>query len=346
MRVIASLKADAYGHGAVEAARTLEREGVEMLATGSAAEARAIRAAGVRTPILMFANALPDDLPELVREGFVPTVHDLASARAAASAGIPGTPVYVKVDCGLGRVGVAVDEAAALVRELVRLEGITVAGLYTHVPFSSEPGRAWAMAGIEAFQALCAELAGDGIEIPVTQAMASAALVVGLDDGCSAVCPGHVLYGLDVVDPGLVGGDGFEPVLVAVRTRLLQVKTHTASPGPGTAGYGRIAQGSRVGVLPIGMRDGLRNARAGASAAVLVHGHRAPVLGVSLEHTIVDLSTVPGVGAGEVVTLIGSDHGVSIGLAEVAGWQGARVLEVLTALGGRVPRVVVQADEV
>jgi len=111
VKVIASIKANAYGHGAVEVARTLAAERVDWLATGSFEEAVAVREARIETPILLFAGALPEAMPEVLRHGFVPTVHDLASAHAVSAAARRQTLVWIKVDAGLGRLGVPVEEA-------------------------------------------------------------------------------------------------------------------------------------------------------------------------------------------------------------------------------------------
>ena len=104
-RIIAALKGDAYGHGIGPVARALAKCGVESLATGNLRDARAIRAAGVELPILMFAGPLPEGMPELLGHGLTPTVHDWTSARAVSDAAKSPTGVFVKVDCGLGRLG-------------------------------------------------------------------------------------------------------------------------------------------------------------------------------------------------------------------------------------------------
>ena len=138
VQVIASVKANAYGHGIGPVARVLADAGVEMLATGSFSEAKAIRAAGISTPILMLAGTLPEGMKNLVGAGLIPTVYDMAGAQAAAHAATAnGTAaaIFIKVDCGMGRLGVALADAPALVAEIAQLDGIWVQGLYTHLSF-------------------------------------------------------------------------------------------------------------------------------------------------------------------------------------------------------------------
>ena len=139
---IAALKGNAYGHGAVPVARALDGEGLVAFMTGSFDEACRLRSERLRTPVVMFAGALPAGMADLVGAGLVPTVVDRASAEAAARAAPPGetVPVYVKVDAGLGRLGVPLEAAEDFLGELAAMQGLQVQGLYTHLPFRR---RAW-----------------------------------------------------------------------------------------------------------------------------------------------------------------------------------------------------------
>src|SRR5262249_42600380 len=120
-RLIASVKANAYGHGAVAIARELARQGVETLWTGSIDEALAIRDAGIRARILLFGGYLPKDIPDLIGHGFTPTICDRAGAEAVSAAASDPTPVYIKVDSGLGRLGVPLADAAELISGIAAL---------------------------------------------------------------------------------------------------------------------------------------------------------------------------------------------------------------------------------
>jgi alanine racemase len=213
IRVIASIKANAYGHGAVEVAQVLAAEGADWLATGSFEEAVAVRDAGVATPILLFAGPAPEAMPEIVRRAFVPTVHDLASARAVSQAATAPASVWIKVDAGLGRLGVPIGEAEAFVRKTAGLANVAVRGLYTHLPFVDQAGLEWAATRLPAFRSLVESLARSGVELEVTQALSSAGILAGLDDRCTAVCPGHILYGLPPASHEAVDSSAFRPVL-------------------------------------------------------------------------------------------------------------------------------------
>ena len=169
--VIASVKANAYGHGAVEVARVLSSEGADWLATGTFEEAVAIREAGISTPILLFAGPSPAALADMLGRGFEPTVHDLASARAVSEAATAPASVWIEVDAGLGRLGVPIEEAEAFVRTVGGLPNVAVRGLYTHLPFVDGDGSDWAAARLPAFRELVGALTRAGLAPEITQAL-------------------------------------------------------------------------------------------------------------------------------------------------------------------------------
>jgi alanine racemase len=336
-KIIASVKADAYGHGAVACAERLVAEGAFALATGDLGEATAMRAAGITAPILMFAGVLPSGIPTLLRHGFIPTVYDMDGVDAAANATERDAPIYIKVDCGLGRLGVDLDEAPEFVAWAAARPGVRVEGLYTHLPFADAAGRDWSAANLTGFDALVARLDGAGIRVPVTQAMASSAVLAGLEDTCNAVCVGHLLYGLSPMAPGEADLDGFSPVLATVRARLIHVAHHPIGRDVIIAARYGIGNAMLTGVVPLGVHHGMRAAAPGQTAEVLFRGRRAPVLSVSLEHTTLDLTGADDPKVGEVVTAIGEDGDARIAIEEVAARQGRTPLEVAMTFSRRLP---------
>lgn len=339
--IIASVKANAYGHGIVPVARRLSDTGVEVLATGSFTDAIAMRVAGIATPILMMGGALPSAMPELLRHELIPTVHCQELVDAVAGAAKRRCPVYVKVDCGFGRLGVPLRDAHRFVLDLARRPHIEIAGLYTHLPFADAEGLSFACARIERFEALVEALVRDGLDIPITQARASAALLAGIDDGCTAVSPGALLYGLSPVEPGLASPTGLRPVLARISTRLIQVSPWAADRSPEFASRHAERVRRTSGVVPFGRVDGNRAPRPGQDAYMLIDGVKAPVLAVSLEHAVIDLSNVPHPAVGQEVVVLGESGGERIALEDIARWQGAVVNDVLMSLNARVPASIV-----
>ncbi|MBM3517622.1 MAG: alanine racemase [Alphaproteobacteria bacterium] len=329
-KLIGSVKADAYGHGAVRIAQELAALGVDALTTGSPDEALAIRRGGVRVPIIMLGCCPPGELPDLARAGLLPTITDLAGARVLAGAMRYPTAVYVKVDCGLGRLGIPLADAPAAIRAIAAQPPLVVAGIYTHLPFHDAAGREWARAGLARFDHLLRALAEEGVSPAITQARASAGLFADLEDAANSVCAGHALYGFGLTDAAVAGADELRPALRAITTRLI----HLADQTPGTrqgAPYGHSAA-RRTGVIPIGTADGLRRPPEGRPVPVVVRGHRVRLIGVSLEHAVVDLDEAPEAAVGDAVSLLG--EGVT--LAELAALNGVTEREVLMQFARRI----------
>ena len=335
-QVIAALKADAYGHGCVRVAQLLEQCGVDLLAVGSIGDAAAIRAGGVRTAILMLHPLVRDAVAEVRRLGLMPTIDDMQVARDfALAAGEQPALVFVKVDCGFGRFGIALEEAAAFIREIAAVPGLSLMGLYTHIPFSDSTGQSWATQRLAAFRALLTQLADEGIRPPVSQALASSGvfrLPLGEE---TTVAVGHLLYGLDPMAAGETqpGSLPFRPALTAIRTRL----EHRGErrPGKEAAAYLKHVRGP-LGVIPIGIHHAYRPVD--AEAFVLIDGKEARVLRPCLENTIIDLADVPDATAGAEVTLLGASGSKSIGIGDLSRWHGTSVLTVLAGLARTLPR--------
>ncbi len=332
IKIIAALKANGYGHGAARVAGCLAGLDVDMLATGSFEDAAAIRAAGIELPILMFGGALPEAMATLLAHDLTPTVYDRAGAEAVEAAASGPAPVYVKVDAGLGRLGVALPDAFEFIRYLTGLSKLVVEGVYTHLSFYDLDGKEWSRQRLLAFDALLEDLEEAGIEVPVTQALASSTLLAGLESRANAVCPGHLLYGIPSVAPEVAEIAPYAPVVGAIRSRLI----HAGPLKAGMRDTGRNAI-ARVGVIPFGLYDGCRPLLAEAPARVLIDGRPAPILGVSLEHTTLDLTDFEDAAVGDEVVVLGRSGGEEITLADLAAWQGTRQHHVLMAFDRRLP---------
>jgi alanine racemase len=335
VKVIASLKANAYGHGALPIARRLCECGVEMLSTGSFRDAVAMRGAGIEAPILMFGTTLPSAIPEFVRHDLTPTVHNTEMADAVAKCGDRPVSVFIKVDCGFGRLGVPLRQAQRLVIGLAGRPGVDVAGLYTHLPFFDHEGCEWARERIARFDDLVILLARDGLTIPFTQARASAAIVAGIEDNCTAVCPGGILYGNSPVK-GVGDASAFRPVMTSARTCLIHISPDAGDPAPGYEGIYTDRVEGATGVVPFGRNDGNRAAATGQSSYMLVDGIKAPIVGVSLEHCVLDLSAVDTPQIGDDVVILGGSGPDEITLPHIATWWGVGVNDVLMTFNGRM----------
>jgi alanine racemase len=326
VRIIAAIKANAYGHGVVAIATHLEACGVDGLATANLDDAVLARRAGVTIPIVIYGSALPGGLEVLVENDLTPSVWTpdalAAVTRLAAETGRT-IAVHVKVDAGLGRIGVRLDEAAAFVREVIAAPGVLLEGIYTHLAFSGDEGAVWSRRRLAAYTAVIDEIEAEhGIEIEFTEAAASSILSAAFPDSLTTISPGHLLYGLSPLAGQSAEDLGFRKALTALRGRLIHVGQRRRGDDLARSGPGGATADSTTGVVLIGMDNGYR-APAGGDAVMLCRGTRCPVLGVSAEYTVIDLTGVPGAVVGDVVTVIGEDGDEEIKVESLAEQVGA-----------------------
>ena len=346
-KIIASVKGNGYGLGIVQVARVLQRLGAYAVATGSIKDAMNIRRVGIGIKVQMFPGNLPEGIAELLRHDLIPSIYNLETAQAVSDAAEKPAAVFIKVDCGLARLGVPVDEAEDFVKAVAALPNIVVEGIFTHLPFGDATGLKWARPRLDRFDEVVARLKGVGIDIPITQSLASAGVACKTKTACNTVCTGHLLFGgLARVTPDLGDLSGFRPVLKAVRSRLIHIEHHPTDKAIGSGGSLSLKAGSITGVVPFGLYDGYRPAVSGQSAAMLVRGRRVPVLYVSQEYATLDLRKVADAGLGDEVTALGKDGAEDITIEEMAKWFGGIPLNVLMSLNERLPyRYLGEAEE-
>ncbi|MDQ0472651.1 alanine racemase [Labrys wisconsinensis] len=343
VRIIPCVKSAAFGHGLVELSQRLVELGARTIFCGSCADAGMLRRAGLDRPdLVIFGSTLPAGIPALLRLGLIPTVHQLELAEAVSSAATGPTRVYVKVDSGRGRLGLPIRTAEDTILSIARMPNIVIEGLYTHLPFADAEGAAFARERTRRFGDLVGRLRARGLDIPVTQARSSSGILYGIEDGCNAVAPGSLLFGKTSLPLAMADVSGLRPVLSAVRTRIIHLSADAADRTPGTAlRYADLVTGP-TGVVPFGRADGHPVAAPGRSAFALVKGVKAPVLSVSSEQAVLDLSDVPYPAVGDEVTILGADGGLAITLADLAGWQGSSMNDVLLMMRGRTPLLFIE----
>ncbi len=330
VKVIATVKANAYGHGAAVVGLHLQALGVDALATANLDDALEMRRAGVTARIVMFASNLPGGVQTLLDYNLTPTVQDLQTAAAISRTATAPVNVHVKVDAGLGRLGVKLSDVRGFVTRLAWMPNIRVEGLYTHLPFSSATGAGGSRQNLLAFTSVVAALEReDGMSIDYTQAAASSILASHLPDSLNTVAPGHLLFGLSPLSDRTPADFDLTPALRTVKARLLHVTTHTAAHGAShhargdsasSAAYA-TAHSQRTGVILLGLDNGYRMPATG-DAWVLCRGRRCRVLSVTLEYTVIDLSAVTEAVVGDEVTVMGRDGSEELSIGEVATYLG------------------------
>ena len=227
VKLLVPVKANAYGHGAAIVGRHLETLGVDGLATANVDDAVAIRGAGATLPILLYGAQLPSGNRYLLEHDLTPSVYSVESLRSiSALAADSGrvVNVHIKVDAGMGRLGVRVDEAAAFAREVMAAPKVRLEGMYTHIPFSDDAGEAWSRRRLRAFtDAVRAVEAEHRIAIDFVQAAASSVFAQGLPDTLNTVSPGHVTFGLHPIVGARAEDSGYRKALTAIRAAVIHV---------------------------------------------------------------------------------------------------------------------------
>ncbi len=340
--VMAVLKADAYGHGAVQVAHTVLRHGASWCGVACLSEAVALRDAGIDAPVLVLGYTPAWQARDAVRSGVRVAVFDIETARAlgAAALGLGAVArVHVKVDSGMHRLGLPVEEVAVFLRELVAIDGLDVEGVFTHFAEADDPSgpaRDATTGQLKRFTDLVRNLEGVGLRPPVVHAANSAALLNMPEARFDLVRPGIALYGL--APSAAVCPDWLRPAM-AWKTQVAQVRTLVRGE---SLGYGRAWTAQResvVATLPVGYADGFRR---GPSSwkHVLVRGVVAPVVGrVSMDQAAADITDIPGVRQGDEVVLIGRQGQAVISAEDVGAWLGTLNYEVVSAILARVPRL-------
>ncbi len=343
VRVLASLKADAYGHGAVKVARTVLHNGASMLGVATVSEATPLREAGVSAPILVFGYVPAWQMREAVRLGLTVTLYSIEAAQAlsrAAQALGQAVNVHVKVDTGMGRLGIRaeqVEEVIALAREIVALPGLQFEGIFTHFAMADTVDQTHVRLQLERFQWVLHALDQQGLRPPLVHAANSAALLTLPEAHFDMVRPGIALYGLDP-SPELPLPEGFRPAL-SFKTQVAQVKL---VPAGECISYGCQYVTERptlVATLPVGYADGFRRGPYNWGT-VLIHGQEAPILGrVCMDQCMIDVTHIPQTRVGDEVVLIGRQGNAVLSAEEVARRLGTSNYEVVSAILARVPRV-------
>jgi len=343
IKILTVVKADAYGHGLKQIAALLMQSGTDIFGVANLAEARTIRHVGRGWPILLLGVCLPEEMETVVRDQIMPTISSLNEAEQfAAIAKQLGqqVTVHVKVDSGMGRLGVSADKALALVEEVTRLRELKLQGLYTHYS-SAEDDAEYSRFQRDRFSGVLRQLREARIEVPLIHANNSAALLHEPDTTFNLIRPGLLVYGIVPASAKrtlAIPARSVRPAL-ALYCRVGFVKE---IPRGTRLSYGQTFKAPRrmrVATLTAGYGDAYL--RSGSNRAeVLIGGQRCRVLGnITMDQMLADVSRVPNARMGDRAVLIGAEGNESITASEVAAWCDTVPWEVLTNITYRVTRI-------
>ena len=346
VKVMAVVKADAYGHGAIQVARLLQDK-CAFFGVSSMLEAMELRKAGLTTPILILGHTPVNAYPTAIREGIRPTIFHYEDARdlslAAQEAGMQA-PFHFAVDTGMSRLGFQVtEEAADLCAKIARLPGLVPEGLFSHFATADCADLSKARQQAELFDRFDGMLRSRGVSVAIRHLDNSAGLM-NFPNHYEMVRSGIVTYGMypsEEVAPELLK---LEPALQFL-SRVTHVKTLPAGREISYGGTFVTTREIRVATVPVGYADGYRRSLSG-KFHVLIHGKKAPILGrICMDQMMVDVTDIPETEVSDRVTLVGRDGDEVITMEEIAAAADSFNYEFVCGISRRVPRIYVSGGK-
>ncbi|MFA5389345.1 MAG: alanine racemase [Candidatus Omnitrophota bacterium] len=336
--ILGVVKADAYGHGMSEVSKAIT-DYVDYFGVASLDEAGALRAIGIKKPILVVGAILPEEIDGVIRFNTIQTVSDIDIPRRLSRLGKSRNKkikVHIKIDTGMGRLGFWHEDAVGFVRKIAGLENIIVDGIFTHFP-NAEADMVFTHNQIKDFKRLVKELQDNNIHIPVKHTANSMGLIDFKDSHMNMVRPGLMMYGIYPKE-SLMKNILLKPALT-LKTKITHLKR---VPGGRGISYGMTyvtRKPTAIATIPVGYGDGYSR-HFSNKAEVLVKGKRCPIAGrVCMDMCMIDTGHLKNVKAGDEVILIGSQGNETIRAEELARLINTIPYEVLCNIGRRVPRI-------
>ena len=347
-RLMAVIKADAYGHGAVPVAKCLAECGVDWFGVATVEEAIELREAGITEPVLLLGGLYMSDPAHLIEHRLTPSVSSTARLDTYAEcARRLGRPIefHLKVDTGLGRLGLPLDRLRAFVEHFRELEGLELKGYFTHLASAEDMVASQTEEQSERFLRGLEQLRSLGCDPQWIHVSNSAALLADRAFPENLVRVGALLYGyclplVHTPETEVPSTPAFEPILT-FKSRVVFLKD---VPSGTSLGYGaafHTRRASRIATVPVGYADGLSRGLSNRGFAI-VRDRRARIVGsISMDLALLDVTDVPGVDVGDEIILLGSSQQCTITALEIAQLLGTVPYEVLCSIGKRVPRIYV-----
>lgn len=347
-KMLAVIKADAYGHGAVEVGRALD-DMADYYAVAFLDEGIELRKAGIDKPILILGYTDPSDYMDLMRWDIRPAMYDVDEAQQLSDDAVSmgkRAKIHIKVDTGMGRIGFTCDDDGVNnIEKIWKMPGIEIEGIFTHYAKADEYDKTAANGQLEKFRWINDRLTGIGIHIPVRHISNSAGIMEMDNSDFDMVRSGIVTYGLypsEEVDKGIAD---LRPAM-SLTSKVIFVKDVKAGTGIGY-GWSYIADHDiKVATVSAGYADGYPRAQSN-KGRVIIHGQYAPIIGrVCMDQFMVDVSHIDGVKVRDDVILIGRDGDKEISVEEVAEPANSFNYELVCNIGRRVPRVYIRDGKI
>ena len=342
------IKADAYGHGSKVFAHELEQMGFDWFAVATADEGIELRRDGIRKPILVLGYSCEDQYPEMAAWDITPTIYSFDMAKAfdaAAEAAGKTADIHIKIDTGMSRIGfLPGEESLAEIEKIHGLKHLRIQGMFTHFACADMRDKTHVGHQIEKFHRMVDGVQKRGIPVEIFHCSNSASIMELPSEHMNMVRAGIILYGLYPSHEMAEERLPLRPVM-SLYSHVVHIKD---VPEGVTVGYGATyttKHPTRIGTIPVGYADGYPRALSNR-ASVLIRGRRAPIIGrVCMDQFMVDVTDIPAVSVGDVVTLVGRDGTEEISVEEISEMAGSFNYEFVCDVSRRVPRVYVKDGE-
>lgn len=338
-KILAVVKASAYGHGAISVAKKLVSGGVDMLGVATVEEGIELRDAGITHPIVVLLGITPDEVNPLLENDLIPVIYNLSIARRVSEESNKKgkiTNIHIKIDTGMGRLGIIAEDSIDKIREIAELKGLRLEGLMTHFADADLSDKEYAIFQLKRFSNVIKDLKKIGISFPLRHASNSAAILTFPDAHLDMVRPGIMLYGYFPSDR--IKSPELKPALT-LKSRILTLKR---VPEGTPISYGKTFVTKResiIAILPIGYADGY-NRNLSNKGEVLIKKMKAPVVGrICMDMTMVDVTGIPDIKEGDEAVLIGEQGKYFITATDIAKLTDTIPYEVLCSISRRVKRV-------
>lgn len=348
-KVMAVVKADAYGHGVLEVSKTVLENGADCLAVACLSEALQLRREGFDVPILILGATSADEAEQIVANDISATVFSFESAKVLADEGEKQgkkAKVHIKVDTGMSRIGFVAgereDAAISEIKKIASLPGIETEGIFSHFSTSDEAEREYTERQLNIFTAFCDRLAEEGVKIPLRHIANSAAIMAYPEAHLDMVRAGIVLYGLYPSADMDRNALQLKPVM-SLKSRIVMVKEKGAGWG---VSYGKeyiTDKETKIATIPIGYADGYTRNIAKEGKVELSDGTLAKIIGrICMDQCMIDVTNVNNISAGDEVILFGADK---ITADDIALWSNSINYEIVCLVSKRIPRIYIKGED-
>ncbi|HEX7233183.1 MAG TPA: alanine racemase [Candidatus Binatia bacterium] len=340
VKILCMVKANGYGHGAVEISHTLASVGADAFGVATLEEAVQLRKAGIQAPVIVLAGVFPDQFNTFVEYNLIPVIHDIVTLRELdkqSSYRQVQLAVHLKVDTGMGRLGFLAADADQWISDIKQTKSLQVQGVFSHFSHAESVQRDYTRKQLKIFQRVVEQLRSASLLPPMVHLANSAATITLPEAYFDMVRPGLILYGV------YPSAEMREQIalkrVLSWKTKILQLKK---VPSGASISYGQTfitERESLIATLPLGYADGYPRLLSNRGEA-LVRGERAPIAGrVCMDLTMLDVTDIRNVRQGDEVVLLGRQGGAEITADEIAAWSNTISYEILTSIGARVPRI-------